>query len=332
MKRGHYFPETADAVEEITDTFDLLWPTAAAIWNLRWQVRGFMDTCPDATEAMLRARFVEGSRVHGTNIKRFCITKSWDEQQANLAKGLLLSLFAIYESWCSRIVDRLSPAKGETYVKGLQFPTTQELNANGSPKLDGSNNPVFKGIEPSLGALTTPQSPYLVLNIVPGLRLAKKYPTGGMCHAELFIRIYRYFKEVRNCIIHEGARASKKAVDAYLDVAGVTAADLGFKESPALNPLVLGDPVELNLRGTVGLSEVLIRLLTFLDAELAASQAAEAVLVEKWKRQHGIGLNFPSPGPKRQARVNRCFKALQFPMPSDAEATVHFLRSKGVAF
>jgi hypothetical protein len=131
-----------------------------------------------------------------------------------------------------------------------------------------------------------------------------------LIQADKLLTTYRYFKEARNCVVHNNSLASQDAVDTYQAAAALTAADLGIKEVPAMNSTVLGQPVLLNLRGVVGLYDVVIRLLTTLDAELAAAKLAEDVLVAKWVKQHGKGVTFAGPGIRRVRRVATCFKAI----------------------
>jgi len=50
----------------LTEVFDFVWPTATAIWNLRWQVAGYVSASPAATESKLAGRFVAGSGTCGT--------------------------------------------------------------------------------------------------------------------------------------------------------------------------------------------------------------------------------------------------------------------------
>ena len=41
------FSETDEAADEITRLFEFVWPTATALWNLRWQVGGFLAIVPN---------------------------------------------------------------------------------------------------------------------------------------------------------------------------------------------------------------------------------------------------------------------------------------------
>jgi hypothetical protein len=92
-----FFRSSRSAFKQVTELFDFVWPTATALWNLRWQVAGFVSVRSDATSEELAKRFTEGSGIHGANIKKACLEMNWDQQQSQFAKFLLTDLFAIYE-------------------------------------------------------------------------------------------------------------------------------------------------------------------------------------------------------------------------------------------
>jgi hypothetical protein len=65
-----FFPATREALAQMTALFDFVWPTAAALWNLRWQVQGFVAEVPTATVDELRKRFLFGSGLEGVDLNR----------------------------------------------------------------------------------------------------------------------------------------------------------------------------------------------------------------------------------------------------------------------
>ncbi len=77
----YFFPPTRVAVAQISELFDFVWPTAAALWNLRWQVSGFLQEVPKSSPVQLNDRFVFGSKIHGTNLKKACVETTWQAQK-----------------------------------------------------------------------------------------------------------------------------------------------------------------------------------------------------------------------------------------------------------
>ena len=330
LKYWHYFPETVDAVTEITETFDFLWPTAAAIWNLRWQVNGLLGEVPDASDEVLRARFVDGSGLHGPNVRRFVTERTWEYQQQQLARVLLIELFAIYEGWCARVVLRVAGKEDSAQVKSLQFPTGPKKKRDGTVKLDKSGLPVIGGVGPAVAALTETKSQFLADNVVPRLRAAKKCAVKAG-HLDNLLTVYRYFKEARNCWAHAGGDATSDAAEQYELAVALKPADLDVKEVPVMLPTVTGRPVALSLRGVVGLGDIVIRILTTLDADLAVASAAEHVLLQKWRDTNGLGIVFASGATRRSEQVASGFKAIRLPKPVSVEEAVKFLAAHRVA-
>lgn len=94
MAKHLFFETSRQTSKQVTEIFDFLWPTAAAMWNLRWQVEGYLRIRPDATVGELENRFVLGSSIHGANIRKACSELSWDEQQEEFAKFLLINILS----------------------------------------------------------------------------------------------------------------------------------------------------------------------------------------------------------------------------------------------
>src|SRR3990172_7350655 len=103
-----FFDQSKAAFAQITDLFDFVWPTAASMWKLRWQVAGYFAARPNATVEDLEGRFVSGSGIHGANLKRACVDQTWTRQQERFAKFLLIDTCATYEAWISGTLEALA--------------------------------------------------------------------------------------------------------------------------------------------------------------------------------------------------------------------------------
>src|SRR5216683_8315482 len=115
----YFFPPTKIAVTQITELFDFVWPTAAALWNLRSQVNGFVQAVPNVTPKQLNDRFVFGSGIHGTNLRKACIETTWEEQKHHMSGIILTNAFATYEHWADEILSCVGMSGG--LGKRLQF-------------------------------------------------------------------------------------------------------------------------------------------------------------------------------------------------------------------
>lgn len=264
---GFAFKETNDAAAEITRLFDFIWPTATALWNLRWQVAGFLSAVPDATYREVAARFVEGSDIHGADIRAMHQNVTWDEQKARFAEFVLTNIFAIYESWARRIVD-MSSLSG---IKDLD--------------LCNIGDGITRGLSAFICRVNATASPTMITTLQPAFRAHKKVYADQLSS---MLKCYRYFKEVRNCHIHNGGKADQRAVDAYnhfLPVSSTSA--LKTKEALQHYPAVLGAATGLSLRGVVGFCDIVLRMMVTIDAEISGSALAEEVIVERIRVARG---------------------------------------------
>ena len=248
---GFAFEETNDAAAEITRLFDFIWPTAIALWNLRWQVAGFLSVVPEATHDEVAARFVIGSGIRGADIRAMHQNVSWDQQKSRFAEFTLANIFAIYESWARRLV----------YTSRLRGVNDRDLFTVG----DG----VSRGLGVFIRQANAMTSPTMQSSLQPGFRAHKKVHVAQL---DNMLKCYRHFKEVRNCLIHNGGVADQRMVDAYLDFLPVSSASaLRTKESIQHYPAVLGETTRLSLRGVVGFCDIVLRMMITIDAEISGS-------------------------------------------------------------
>lgn len=314
MKEKLFFLTSKKVAKRLTDVFDFVWPTAAAIWNLRWQVSGLVSAYPDISEQELLGRFVTGSGIRGANLRRACITQSWDDQQNEFSRFLLFEFCALYEAWCEGCLQELGQAS--SLSKHLQFPTT--MTSGGSAK----------GVGHAIATINASLSPVLSNALNGPLSSNKK---NSKTHLEKLLVCYRYFKELRNTLIHAGGTASTAFLQAESDYNQLTPALLGVKEVPAINGHVAGSPMTVSLRGVVGLGEIVLRLVCTLDTEFAQSKHAESVFIKRWKAFHGKGAVTIANNPHdRLERIRRLVRKLDLPTPQTSAQFDAWLKAQGL--
>jgi hypothetical protein len=299
MQEKLFLLTSKQVARRLTEVFDFVWPTATAIWNLRWQVAGFVSACPDATDSDLAGRFIAGSGIRGANLRRACIDSSWVDQQQEFARFLLFEFCALYESWCEGALSELGlPA---SLSKELQYPTTIK------------NGVATFGIGHATTKISTRPSTAMTGAIHPAIVKNRK---NSLQQVEQLMICYRYFKEVRNALIHAGGGVSPKFLSAESEYQQLTPAQLGVKEKPAFNGYVAGRRVTINLRGVVGFGDIVLRLVCTLDAELAKSWKAEQSFRKRWKGFHGSSpVQVPANPKSRKDRVIQLVRKLGLPTP-----------------
>lgn len=318
MKLKLFLEPSKAIASRLTEAFDFVWPTAAAIWNLRWQVQGITGAFPDMSEADLQGRFTNGSGIRGANLRRSCIDITWQEQQEQFAKFLLFEFCALYETWCEMVVDQL--ALNASLKKELQFPTS--LDALGVP---------IKGVGLVMRLLASHPSPVFATSIQPSLASNRKYsPT----HLEELLKCYRYFKELRNCLIHGSPGPSAMLKNAEATYACLNASSLGLTQCPEHIPSVDGIAPKLSLRGVSGFGEVVLKLVCTIDITVAGTAYAERDFKRRWKDKHGSSAKPVAArgDSRRRSRIQILTKKLGLPNPFVDQALVDWLKAESLIF
>jgi hypothetical protein len=307
----YFFTASEDASDEMAALFNFVWPTASALWNLRWQVKGFLAEAPNAPNDHLTQRFITGSGIQGADLKNACIDQSWEDQQERLAQIILMNAFSIYENWADQILVLI----GEPQDSG--------------GRLQRPDNAGQIGLSGTVSALTAVESATLKAAYHPIYAAEKRYSISILPNLAL---CYRYFKELRNCLAHRGGLASSRAETAYLAFTPVSShASLGMKGALVHFPAIEGQRVRLSLRGVVGFSEVLLRIISTVDAELSKAKAAESYFIERVRTPKTLQPGTLSSDIKRRnAQVAKRCMAVGLPRPRDIGAVYLLLRAAGI--
>lgn len=313
---------SVNTANALTNLFDFVWPASVALWNLQWQAKGFIAQVPEATVEELHARFVLGSGVRGANLKQLAADTAWEDLQQWFARLLLSESFALFEGWIEAAFEELQVplsirGKGNSSLdKKLQFPSRFDA---GSP-VDGVGAALAKiQLNTSSGLVSICIYPVLIKN--------KK---NALATLENLMVCYRAFKEVRNDLVHHGGIASPKAEQCFIDFDALNASSLGLKEKPELPQVVDGRPIRLSIRGVVGLSDVVLRLIATLDSELVNSGYGDALVKKRWRYAHNGLVIVAAAGLKRDAHLIRLVRKCELPKPVALTALFGYLSSAGL--
>ena len=267
-----------DALNSLTTLFDFVWPTSAALWNLQWQVKGFISQVPKVTTNELNGRFIHGSGIASANLHRLANQQSWPELQQWFARLLLSETCALFEGWIESAFDELilpnslrKKGNSNSLDKKIQFVT----------KFDSLGVPI-DGVGFVLAQICGAGSDIMKICFLPTQSKNKKLGS----NVDNALKCYRAFKGVRNDFTHHGGRASKKTVDDILIFHSETKKSLGVKEMPVMITASPGAPIELSLRGVVGFSDIIVRIIAELDLALSNSKFAEDLIVNRWIKKH----------------------------------------------
>ncbi|CNB56498.1 TPA: hypothetical protein U5E37_004187 [Yersinia enterocolitica] len=318
MKEKLFFNTSRKAANRLTEIFDFAWPTTIALWNLRWQVEGYVKVKPDVNQSELTSRFISGSSITGSTVradlKKACIETSWEKQQNEFSKILLIEFCSLYEIWCEGIITEL---KASIDSKSLQFPTLQIST---------------QGIMSVLSSMTQHHSIMMEKAFYSFYLTNKK---NSKNHINNLMKCYRYFKELRNSLVHSGNISKKSFKDAEANYSSLTATSLGVQELPEYKQNSDEDRINLSLRGVIGFGEIVLRMISTIDAELVKTTMAEKYLAEEWKKFYGDKpLTLSITEKKRNQQLVKSLKKLGLStVPSSSYNDIElFMRSEKLIF
>jgi hypothetical protein len=270
MKK-YFFEQTNAMHDEIVALHDFVLPTSTALYHFRSVIVDELARRPPPSVADLAQKYNVAPGTRGsTNLRTPFEAHSWEMQRERLAEVALIGVIALYEMWCEQICEMFG--RPELAVK-LQFPT---------------NASATKGIRFALAELSTAQSQLLSHVVYPSLVLAKKYALPTL---DNLLRCFRYFKELRNSLMHRGRRCDGKLFGAQSDFTPIAnRAGLGMAFVPAYTPYQIGDQVSLELHGVLGFTDVILQIITTIDAELTKTSIAEGCLIARMKAENSTPL------------------------------------------
>jgi len=294
---------------QITRLFDFINPAAIALWNLRWQVKGFCDTY-SSDHDVLKSRFALGSGLRGGELYRACVSTSWEEQLEEFANIVLVNVIATFEDFTQGIAA-LGGFPTEV-AESLQFPIKVP------PQQKNGHDWAFAQFGPSVPELRG----------VFYMRHGTKRYAGPNLNNLLIC--YRYFKSLRNMLAHNGGRATPQMVNAYTAFASVaTKTALGLDEVPLHHPVTLGGRVKVELRGVTGLCNVILRIMTTYDAELSDRQVALNEVNARTATLNSRLRMPPSEPSKRAERIQGLLHAGSLPTAVATPALIDHLKVTG---
>ena len=308
---GFAFEETDEAAAEITRLFDFVWPTAVALWNLRWQVDGFLSAVPGATYENVASRFVVGSEIHGADIRAMTTRTTWEDQKTRFSDFILINVFAIYEGWARSLLK-------STGVQGISDRELYREKTATTPGLPGF-----------VARVNSAASSVMQTAFQPTFSTHKKVLSA---HQSSMLKCYKYFKEVRNCQIHNNGLADQKLVNAFLDFHPISSASsMQTKEDIEHFSMQLGERTKLSLRGVVGFCDIVLRLMITTDAEISGSKAAETAALNRMRKGLSSRRLTMSANPTRQnQQIRKVCRNGNLPPPLNVSVVRQILLEQGL--
>lgn len=264
-----FFRASNDAMKSITYAYDFVHPVTVSMKYLRKEIEKLKLLHGTITNDEIKAIIDPDSMVHGVNYERSFVQETVEEQEERIAWLLLNNLFAIHEGWAQRLYTETFADYGYTekpFIKNLEF--------------SGLSDKISTYFIPSIKKSTQMEGAFFeVYKQKSGLDFNK---------LDNYMLCYRYFKEARNCFMHGNFIASQKVLTAYNNYISIaTIENLDVSEVPITIAPILNERINLCLRGVIGFSLIVLRIIRICDAYLLCAKAAEKEFLDRkpgdWK-------------------------------------------------
>ena len=287
-----FFNASKDALNNITDAYNFVHPITVSMRYVRNEVASLVSSNPTIDNTGIQDVIDPTGAVHGVDYRAVFTDITWDNQEEKIAWLLLNNLFAIHEGWAQRLYEETFTGYGYTdkFVKNLEMDNlTKKLSSYflRTGKISSAMDGAF-------------------------FDLYKNQSMLDFGKLDNYMLCYRCFKEARNCYMHGNFVASSRLITAYnkyLPKATLSALDVG--EVPIFIPPVSGQQVRLSLRGVIGFSDILRRIIIISDINLLRATAAEKEFLDRkpngWTRK-----NLSSNPAKAEKQITRYSKKMGF--------------------
>ncbi len=303
--------------EQHTALLSFVTPAAAALWNMRWQVNGFVGEFPEASEGDVFGRFAQGSGLRAGNLKAVFGEGAWDDQLARFGEMLLLSSFALYEGWVDSLASVLEPAWGEKNKKEF---TATLTSATGKPTRELRVVSLL-----STGTISS----IAVDNFQP--RLRSRQHAQPISSLPALLTVMRAYKALRNSRAHNGGYADAMTEDAVDRATSVSLKQLGTRAAPNLPKVTAGRQAAVPYETAIGCTAVLLKVVCTVDAELGGSNECASDVVERVRtfEDRGKFTQLPTEPIRRAKKVRQLMNLIGGPNPVDPLAVARWLKSEG---
>ena len=259
MSGINVFDATRRLDEGLIDLLDLVKLMAAGVWQLRIDVAGFIAQMPNATVQQLDSRFALGSGLEFRNFPAV-LDEPWPTQRLRIACVGLTSAVGLYEGWVGDISGLFPAAARKPLSKRLQLPPAA-----------ASLWPSEAGIDDAMAimATTPPTFPAAMAAIQNEARKSRTY---SLAHIGDLAIAYRAFKELRNCIAHNGRLVDHDAQEWCRLASAIPMTNLGLRLRPLdLTANLEGQQVAVTVQDIAALVTIINRMAATVDAEAANS-------------------------------------------------------------
>lgn len=307
MNKG-FFQCTNQALDEISNLYIAIWGIDVGLQNFR---RNFFDDYRKSgtiKKDELNIKYCSDCRVSSLDYEKTFITKSWAEQEEEIAWLLLNSLIPIFEGWWEEIKrTRLKTIPSKTILKPDSYAKKVKTFTNLSAHCSKDAQNIF-------GETYKSSDKYIKQDL------------------ELHYICFHLFKCMRNAYMHNGRIAHLALIKTQSEyLSKVSTEKLGVTLAPEFYAARLNERIRADLYGIVGFSDVLIRIITTLDAELMDTIGGDEELAERiTETKFREKIDTTTEDKEIKKIITKIFKEAGFSTPKDFKAALNYLKGRHV--
>lgn len=258
-----FLEQSRTFMRAMTDSYSFINTARAGLDMLSEQVKRVVDA--GANDDVITALYAMPDGVSGRHLRLHAL-RSQETKDRELAEMWLMTVFSRYESWAESLAEY-----GIAGKRGCQFP---EPTSKGPGYIQ-----VFSSLQPS----------QLMEDIYGDSARADRFWIPSDADAQRLLRLYRYYKEIRNSLVHADGTANAVLAQASA-VANQAQSALQLNQPLQSGPipvLAVKDPIQIDRKLVRDVIDLLHRLVFTIDARILMSTIGFNEFARRWREKHG---------------------------------------------
>lgn len=262
-----FFNFTREFSNRVGNMTSFVWASYCGLWHIHKTGNALSNLSSNPEWKKIEDYLVDGVPDRGGIDLRHITSKQWPEHQNAFSEFILMQGSILYEEWCLSLASVTNTPGKKVKAETFQFPS-------GATSQKWTN---WRALD-MLPHGTVAESRFLKQEVQPGLLALY---ASNITHVDALLTWYRFFKELRNSMIHYGGAVRPENITAYTKARLTTLKTIGMKRDFSGTAPVLGTKIQLTLSDAVLMLGIIQRLAYAFDAKYCHTQLAEAAL-QNW--------------------------------------------------
>lgn len=264
-----FFDFTREFSNRVGDITSFVWASYCGLWHIHKSGNALASLSSNPEWKKIEDYLVDGVPDRGGIDLHHITSKPWSEHQVAYSEFILTQGAILYEEWCGSLARVTTTPGKKVKAETFQFPS-------GATSQKYTNWHALDMSPPGIMV----ESSFLKNEVQPGL--VALYAS-NIANIDALLRWYRFFKELRNSMIHHGGAVRPENIAAYTSAATMSLKTTGMKRDFTGSAPVLGTKIQLSLSDAVLLLGIIQRLAYAFDAKYCHTQLAETTLRNRLK-------------------------------------------------